>query len=92
MASLMELGVSLCRMTPVGAASLIAKAVGGTQDVEATFRGLGFFVLAETSGILALTIVLSIIYVIFLRQNPLPFVASTSRAITAGFASASSCV
>ncbi|XP_025091337.1 excitatory amino acid transporter-like [Pomacea canaliculata] len=79
-------------MTPVGAASLIAKAVGGTQDVEATFRGLGFFVLAETSGILALTIVLSIIYVIFLRQNPLPFVASTSRAITAGFASASSIV
>ena len=69
----------------MGAASLIAKSVGSTSDIEDTFRGLGLFVLAETAGnLLLICVVLPLIYFVFLRQNPLLFLVDAARpAITA---------
>ena len=69
----------------MGAASLIAKSVGSTSDVEDTFRGLGLFVLAEAVGnLLLICVVLQLIYFVFLRQNPLLFLVDAARpAITA---------
>ncbi|KAK7505533.1 hypothetical protein BaRGS_00003278 [Batillaria attramentaria] len=72
----------LVMFTPIGAASLIAKSVGGSSDIAKTFRGVGMFVLAESVGNVLLCFVLTpVLYVVFIRQNPLPFLASCARPV-----------
>nr|KAG5712884.1 hypothetical protein BaRGS_007481 [Batillaria attramentaria] len=74
----------LVMFTPIGAASLIAKSVGGSSDIAETFRGVGMFVLAESVGNLVLCFVLTpVLYVVFIRQNPLTFLASCARPVIA---------
>ncbi|KAK7505532.1 hypothetical protein BaRGS_00003277 [Batillaria attramentaria] len=74
----------LIMFTPIGAASLIAKSVGGSSDIAETFRGVGMFVLAESVGNLVLCFVLTpVLYVVFIRQNPLTFLASCARPVIA---------
>ncbi|KAK7504817.1 hypothetical protein BaRGS_00003845 [Batillaria attramentaria] len=80
-------------LTPIGVASLIAKALASTTDLESTFLGLGLFVLAEVIGNFLLAFILvPAIYLVFLRKNPFLFLAGASRAIITGVASASSAV
>nr|KAG5712280.1 hypothetical protein BaRGS_023859 [Batillaria attramentaria] len=80
-------------LTPLGVASLIAKALASTTDLESTFLGLGLFVLAEVIGNFLLAFILvPAIYLVFLRKNPFLFLAGASRAIITGVASASSAV
>ena len=80
-----------CRLTPIGVASLIAKAIASTTDLVATFKGLGLFVLAEVIGDFVTGVVfIALIYFAFLRKNPFTFLVSASRAVITLVASASS--
>ncbi|XP_076442032.1 excitatory amino acid transporter-like isoform X2 [Babylonia areolata] len=78
-------------LTPIGVASLIAKAIASTADLEATFKGLGFFVLAEVIGnFITGFIFIALIYFVIIRKNPFKFLLGASRAIITGVATASS--
>ncbi|KAL8617645.1 hypothetical protein ACOMHN_047891 [Nucella lapillus] len=78
-------------LTPIGVASLIAKAIASTKDLEATFKGLGYFVLAEVIGnFITGFIFIALIYFVIIRKNPFKFILGASRAIVTGVATASS--
>ncbi|KAK7104077.1 excitatory amino acid transporter 2-like [Littorina saxatilis] len=80
-------------LTPLGVASLIAKAIGSSKDLVAVFKGLGLFVLAEVIGNFVTGIVfIALIYLVFMRKNPLTYLVGASRAVITGIASASSAV
>ena len=79
------------RFTPVGAASLIAEAVGSTSDLAGTFRSLGLFVLAESAGnALLVLLVLPLLFLAVTRRNPLAFLLHAARPVVTGMASPSS--
>jgi hypothetical protein len=46
------------RLTPIGVASLIGKAIGSAVNLEETFKGLGLFVLDEVIGDIFLGLIL----------------------------------
>ncbi|KAH9499057.1 Excitatory amino acid transporter 3 [Bulinus truncatus] len=60
--------------TPVGVASLIARAIADMEDVTTAFSSMGWYVLVVAGGNIAFQIiVLGSIYMIFLRKNPIRF-------------------
>ncbi|XP_056014300.1 excitatory amino acid transporter-like isoform X2 [Ostrea edulis] len=66
--------------TPVGVASLIAKALLSAKDIDNIFRSLGMFVLAHSIGIVLHQLVLiPIAYYIATRKNPLVFLSTCLR-------------
>lgn len=88
---IMKYLLTLDRLTPLGVASLIAKAIGSSKDLVAVFKGLGLFVLAEVIGNFVTGIVfIALIYLVFMRKNPLTYLVGASRAVITGIASASS--
>ncbi|KAK0040313.1 excitatory amino acid transporter-like isoform X1 [Biomphalaria pfeifferi] len=60
--------------TPVGVASLIARAIAGMEDVTTSFSSMGMYVVVVAGGNIAFQIlVLGAIYAIFTRRNPVRF-------------------
>ncbi|XP_076463873.1 excitatory amino acid transporter 3-like [Babylonia areolata] len=83
----------LVMFTPLGAASLIAKAVGQSSSIEETFHGLGLFVLAEVLGNVVLILgVLPLAHFLFFRRNPFAWMLGASRAAITSMVACSSAV
>ena len=62
------------RSTPVGVASLIAKTILTTKDVEETFRKLGMYALTVEVGLFFWGfIVIPLVFLIVRRANPFRF-------------------
>ncbi|XP_055888853.1 excitatory amino acid transporter-like isoform X1 [Biomphalaria glabrata] len=60
--------------TPVGVASLIARAIAGMEDVTTSFSSMGVYVVVVAGGNIAFQILfLGAIYAIFTRRNPVRF-------------------
>ena len=68
------------RITPVGAASLIAVSIGGISGITSVFEDLGIFVATVTVGVAVhQLIILPIILFIFTRRNPYLFLTTIIR-------------
>lgn len=78
------------RTTPLGVASLIAKAIASVDDVAESFSKLGMFVVVVTVGVLIhQLVVLSLLLFALTRRNPLTFHLSILRPYFIGFAATS---
>lgn len=80
----------LYRATPVGVASLIAKTIASTSDVEDTFTKLGYYFLTVFSGlVIFMFIIMPLVYFFIRRRNPFNFMATTIPSIMIVFATGS---
>lgn len=80
----------LDRTTPMGVASLIAKAIASVDDVAESFSKLGMFVVVVTVGVLVhQLVVLSLLLFALTRRNPLTFHLSILRPYFIAFAATS---
>ncbi|KAL5008700.1 hypothetical protein ScPMuIL_014281 [Solemya velum] len=79
--------------TPIGVASLIAKVIAKTDNLEETFRKLGLYILTTTIGLVVVVfVIIVLVYVIATRKNPLKFLFSTTRSVLITFATTSTAV
>ncbi|XP_064635486.1 excitatory amino acid transporter-like [Lineus longissimus] len=79
--------------TPIGVCSLIASSIAGVSDIESTFAQLGFFILVVVAGIVIhQLIIVQVIYIIVVRENPFPYYISLFRPWLTGFATTSTAV
>nr|KAG5698013.1 hypothetical protein BaRGS_005831 [Batillaria attramentaria] len=79
--------------SPLGVASLIAKAIAGIDDLEDSFSKLGMFVVVVVVGMVIYQFgVLSLLLFLFTRRNPIKFHISILRPYFIGFASTSTAV
>nr|KAG5698014.1 hypothetical protein BaRGS_005832 [Batillaria attramentaria] len=79
--------------SPLGVASLIAKAIAGIDDLEDSFSKLGMFVVVVVVGIVIFELgVLSLLLFLFTRRNPFKFHFSILRPYFIGFAATSTAV
>ncbi|KAL4225725.1 hypothetical protein ACF0H5_016414 [Mactra antiquata] len=79
--------------TPVGVASLIAKVLAKTTDLEETFRHLGMFILASMLGLcIFMFVVVPIMYAVIVRRKPFKFFMNMIRPLMITFATASSAI
>ncbi|KAL4225110.1 Neutral amino acid transporter A [Mactra antiquata] len=79
--------------TPVGVASLIAKTIVSTDDIEDTFRKLGFYFLTVMTGlVIHMFIVMPIVFFLIRRRNPFRFMATTIPSIMIVFATGSTMI
>lgn len=79
--------------SPVGVASLIARAIAGIGDLEASFSKLGMFVVVVVVGVLLFQLlVLSLLLLLLTRRNPILFHLSILRPYFIGFAATSTAV
>lgn len=68
--------------TPVGVASLIAKTIISTDDVNATFRKLGLYFLTVNLGLFVWGfIIIPVVFFVILRSNPFKFYGSIMPSI-----------
>jgi Na+/H+-dicarboxylate symporter len=71
-------------------ASLIAKAIAGTDDVANSFSKLGMFVVVVVVGVLIFQLViLSLLLLVITRRNPILFHLSILRPYFIAFAATS---
>ncbi|KAL5006971.1 hypothetical protein ScPMuIL_015777 [Solemya velum] len=79
--------------TPVGVASLIAKTMASTDDIEDTFRKLGLYFLTVMLGLAFITIVVvPAFYFAVMRKNPFWFLLSFMESIMIVFATSSTAI
>lgn len=78
------------RYSPVGIAFLIAAKLAEMDDPAKTFKDLGIFAVTVVTGLVIHGfIVLSLIYLIFVRKNPLRFLPAMFPAMVFAFGSES---
>nr|VZI33322.1 unnamed protein product [Spirometra erinaceieuropaei] len=76
-------------LTPVGVCFMIASAIMPVDDIQGTFAGLGFFILAVVVGSLINTIVTFLVFFVFIRRNPFKFFHYCLKAWFVAFATTS---
>lgn len=70
------------RTTPVGVASLIAKTILTTSDVEDTFRKLGMYTLTVEIGLIFWGfIIIPLVFLVVRRTNPFKFYGTIMHSI-----------
>ena len=75
------------RYTPVGVASLIAASLAKVTDIAGVFQRVGIFVLAHTVGnAVYQLIILPVVYIVFIRKNPVKYLGTCLRPWMAAFA------
>ena len=78
------------RTTPVGVASLVAKSIATTDNLEEEFRKLGIYTATCVGGLAAwVFIVIPIVYIAIRRQNPFKFYFHILQPIMIVFATTS---
>lgn len=79
--------------SPIGVASLIAKAIAGINNLESSFSKLGMFVVVVVVGVLIFQmVILSLLLLVVTGRNPILFHLSILRPYFIGFAATSTAV
>ncbi|KAL5007178.1 hypothetical protein ScPMuIL_015984 [Solemya velum] len=79
--------------TPLGVASLIAKVIAGTSDLEETFRKLGIYIMTIVVGLVIMVfIIIPVIYFIAIRTNPFRILLSSTRSVMITLATTSTAI
>lgn len=78
------------RTTPIGVASLTAKTIITTKNVEETFKKLGYYALAVEVGLIIWgLIIVPIVFLIVRRRNPYKFIGTIMQSFMIVLATAS---
>ncbi|BFZ09357.1 hypothetical protein BsWGS_12396 [Bradybaena similaris] len=79
--------------TPVGVASLIARALVSVENIQAAFSSMGMFLITTNGGTLTFQwLVLPVILMVVTRRNPLKFIPHVFKPWMLGFGPSSSTI
>ncbi|XP_060082657.1 excitatory amino acid transporter 1-like isoform X2 [Ylistrum balloti] len=83
----------IIRSTPFGVASLIAKTIAGTDNIQEDFRRLGVYAATVIVSLLIVSLLLvPIAYSLLTRKQPFSFLFSIVNVMMIGFATSSSAI
>lgn len=83
--------IHACRLSPVGVTFLIAAKILEIEDLGDVFGKLGLYFAVVAGGILFHGfVVLSLLFFLFTRNNPLKFIANMGQALATAFGTSSS--